>query len=126
MIGVGNRLLDMLWDIINEHLENMTHTEEINCASIPLLKNIIAKTTANRTSWDDSDDGKLLKKLKRNVPSCSPFLSVSEASATNDSTTIAIAIAVNIAPATAADADANADATNTEIDEINLRTLDEF
>jgi hypothetical protein len=64
MIGVGNQLLDMLWDIINEHLESMTHTEERIHASIPLLENIIAETAANRTSWDDSDDGKLLKKLK--------------------------------------------------------------
>jgi hypothetical protein len=64
MIGVGNQLLDMLWDIINEHLENMTYTEERLRASIPLLENIIAETAANRTSWDDSDDGKLLKKLK--------------------------------------------------------------
>ena len=27
-IGIGNQLLDMLRDIINEHLENMTRTEE--------------------------------------------------------------------------------------------------
>jgi hypothetical protein len=27
-IGIGNQLLDMLRDIINKHLENMTHTEE--------------------------------------------------------------------------------------------------
>ena len=59
MIGVGTQLLDMLWDIINEHLENITHTKERICASIPLLENIIAETAANRTSWDDSDDGKL-------------------------------------------------------------------
>jgi hypothetical protein len=70
------------------------------------------------------------KKLKRNVASHSPLLSVSEASPTNDSVTIAIAIVVNVAPATAAYANANANAdtvaTNTKTDEINLRTLDEF
>jgi len=126
MIGVGNQLLDMLRDIINERLENMTHTKERIRVSIPLLENIIAETTANRTSWDDSNDGKLLNKLKRNVASCSPLLSVSEASATNDSATIAIAIAVDVTPATAAYANANTNATNTETDEINLRTLDEF
>ena len=27
-IGIGNQLLDMLRDIINEHLKNMTRTEE--------------------------------------------------------------------------------------------------
>ena len=80
MIGVGNQLLDMLWDIINEHLENMTRTEEKIRASIPLLEIIIAETTAKGDSWDASDDGKLLKKLKRNVTSRSPLLSVSEAS----------------------------------------------
>ncbi len=68
----------------------------------------------------------MLKKLKRNVASHSPLLSVSEASATDNSATIAIAIAVNVAPATAAYTNANAAYTNTETDEINLRTLDEF
>ena len=59
MIGVGNQLLDMLRDIINEHLENMRRTKERIRASIPLLKNIIAKTAVNRDSFDGSDDGKL-------------------------------------------------------------------
>jgi hypothetical protein len=130
MIGVGNQLLDMLRDIINEHLENMTRTEERIRASIPLLENIIAETAVNRDSWDASDDGKLLKKLKRNVASRSPLLSVSDASSTNDSATIAIAITidVDIAPATTAydDAKADANATNTKTDEINLMRLDEF
>jgi len=113
MIGVGNQLLDMLRDIINEHLENMTRTKERIRASIPLLKKIIAETAVNRNSFDESDDGKLLKKLKRNVASHSP-------------PTIAITIAVDVAPTTAAYANANANDTNTETDEINLRTLDEF
>ena len=128
MIGVGNQLLDMLRDIFKEHLENMTHTEERIRASIPLLKKIIAETAVNRNSFDDSDDGKLLQKLKRNVTSHSPLLSVSEASATDNSATIAIAIATDVAPATAAYANANSNSndTNTETDEINLRTLDEF
>jgi hypothetical protein len=125
MIGVGNQLLDMLRDIINEHLENMTPTEERIRASIPLLKNIISKTAANRDLFDASDDGKLLKKLKRNVTSHSTLLSVSDASANNDAA-IDVAVAVNVAPTTAADANADADATKAETDEINLRTLGEF
>ena len=79
---------------------------------------------AYRDAWDASNDGKLLKKLKRNIVLCSSLLSVSKASANDDSATIAIAIAVAVAPATAAYANANA--TNAETDEINLRTLDEF
>jgi hypothetical protein len=110
MIGVGNQLLDMLRDIINEHLENLTCTKEKIRASIPLLKKIIAETAVNRNSFDDSDNGKLLKKLKRNVASHSPLLSVLEASAT----------------ATAAYDNANTNDTNTETDEVNLMTLDEF
>jgi hypothetical protein len=121
MIGVGNHMY-----IINEHLENMTRTKERIRALIPLLKKIIAETAVNRNSFDDSDDGKLLKKLKRNVASHSPLLSVSEASATDNSATIVIAIAVDVTPATAAYANTNADDTNTETDEINVRTLDEF
>ena len=60
MIRVGNQLLDMLRDLINEHLENMTRTKERICVSIPLLENFISDTAINRDSWDASDDGKLL------------------------------------------------------------------
>jgi hypothetical protein len=67
MIGVGNQLLDVLRDIINEYLENMTLTEEKIRASIPLLKQIIAETTANRDLWDDADDGKNLKTIRRKL-----------------------------------------------------------
>ena len=67
MIGVGNQLLDMLRDIINENLENMTHTEERALASIPLLRDIIDETIANRDAWDASNEGKLRKTLKRKV-----------------------------------------------------------
>jgi hypothetical protein len=76
IIGVGNQLLDMLRDIINEHLENMTCTKERIRASIPLLENIIAKTAANRDSWDASDHGKLLKgtnKTSHHAPPSSQF-----------------------------------------------------
>jgi len=65
MIRVGNQLVDMLWDIIKEYLENMTCTEERIRTLIPLLKNIINKTAANRDSWDASDDGKDRKTLRR-------------------------------------------------------------
>jgi len=54
-IGIGNQLLDMLRDIINKHLENMTRTEERMRASIPILNKIISETTAKRDSWDASD-----------------------------------------------------------------------
>ncbi len=64
-IGIGNQLLDMLLDIINKHLENMTRTKERTRASIPVLQNIISETVAKRDSWDASDDGKLRKTLKR-------------------------------------------------------------
>ncbi len=94
-IGIGNQLLDMLWDIINEHLENMTHTKERMRASIPILNKIISETTAKRDLWDASDDGKLRKKLKCNVALHS-LLAASEDSANNDAT-----IVVAIAPATA-------------------------
>ena len=54
-IGIGNQLLDMLRDIINKHLENMTRTEERMRASIPILNKIISETTAKRDSWNASD-----------------------------------------------------------------------
>ncbi len=64
MIGVGNQLLDMLRDIINEHLENMTHAEERARALIPLPRDIIDETVANRDAWDASNEGQLRKTLK--------------------------------------------------------------
>ncbi len=67
MIGIGNQLLDVLRDIINEYLENMTLTKEKIRASIPLLKQIIAETAANRDLWDDADDGKSLKTIRRKL-----------------------------------------------------------
>jgi hypothetical protein len=99
-IGIGNQLLDTLRDIINEHLENMTRTEERMRKSIPLLNNIISKTAKKRDVSDASDDGKLRKKLKRNGALRS-LLASSEDSATNDAPVV-----VDNAPATAADAEA--------------------
>ena len=64
MIGVGNQLLDMLRDIINEHLENMTRTEERARASIPLLRKIIEETVAIRDLWDATNEGKLRRTLR--------------------------------------------------------------
>ena len=100
-IGIGNQLLDTLRDIINEHLENMTRTEERMRKSIPLLNNIISETAKTRDAFDASDDGKLRKKLKRNVALRS-LLASSEDSANN-----------------AADAEA-------EAEENKLRALEEF
>jgi len=56
----------------------MTCTKERILALIPLVKNIIAKTAANRDLFDASDDEKLLNKLKHNVALHSPLLSVSD------------------------------------------------
>jgi hypothetical protein len=61
MIGVGNQLLDVLRDIINEQLENLTLSEEKIHALIPLLKQIIAETAANWDLWDNANNGKNLK-----------------------------------------------------------------
>ncbi len=60
-------MLDVLRDIINEYLENMTLTKEKMGASIPLLKQIIAETAANWDLWDDADDGKNLKTIRRKL-----------------------------------------------------------
>jgi hypothetical protein len=60
-IGIGNQLLDTLRDIINEHLDNMTRTEERMRKLIPLLNNIISETAKKRDAYDASDDGKLRK-----------------------------------------------------------------
>jgi len=110
-IGIGNQLLDTLRDIINEHLENMTRTEERMRKSIPLQNNIISETAKKRDAFDASDDGKLRKKLKRNGTLRS-LLASSEDSANNNAPVI-----VDIAPVTAADAEA---------EENKLRALEEF
>ena len=67
MIGVGNQLLDMLRDIINEHIETYVPGEEAIQRAIPALKQVIKETTAMRDSWDLSDNGKQLKTLTRTV-----------------------------------------------------------
>ena len=95
-IGIGNQLVDMLQDIINEHLENMTRTKERMRASIPILNKIISETTAKRDSCDASDNGKLHKKLKRNVKLRS-LLAASEDSANKDATVV-VAIAPEETP----------------------------
>ena len=87
-IGIGNQLLDMLQDIINEHLGHMPCTKERMRASITVLNTIISKTAPNWDLWDASDDGRLRKKLKRNVTLCS-LLKASEAS-TNNNAVIAV------------------------------------
>jgi hypothetical protein len=88
-IRIGNQLLDMLRDIINKHLENVTRTEGITRVSIPVLKNIISKTVANRDSWDVSNDGKLRKTLKckveaakdrKNAQNCNEIIAGQESS----------------------------------------------
>jgi hypothetical protein len=63
-IGVGNDLLKMLRNTINEFLENMTLTEVSLQLSIPALRNIIAETATRRDEWDASPDGKLRTTLK--------------------------------------------------------------
>ncbi len=58
MIGIGNDLLKMLRNIINEFIENMTLTEATIRLSIPALRNIIAEAATKRDEWDASPDGK--------------------------------------------------------------------
>jgi len=68
-IGIGNRLLDMLRDIINEHLENMTRTEEKMQTSIPLLNNITSKTAKKGTHSMLPTMESYVKNSKRDEPS---------------------------------------------------------
>jgi hypothetical protein len=59
-IGIGNQLVDMLQDIINEHLENMTRTEERMQASIPVrwkvTKRIVALCSLLAASEDSANN----------------------------------------------------------------------
>jgi hypothetical protein len=59
-IGIGNQLVDMLQDIINEHLENMTRTEERMQASIPVrwkvTKRIVALCSLLAASEDSENN----------------------------------------------------------------------
>jgi hypothetical protein len=71
-IGIGNQLLDMLCDIINEHIEQYGPTKELTQSSIPVLKNIISQTVTLRDAWDASADGKQLKALTRAVAAYRP------------------------------------------------------
>lgn len=64
-IGVGNDLLKMLRNIVNEFIENMTPTEVALQLSIPALRNIILETATRRDEWDVSPEGKLRSTLKR-------------------------------------------------------------
>jgi hypothetical protein len=66
-IGIGNLLLDLLRDIINEYVETYALGEEAIRLSIPALKQIIRETAMMRDNWDESDDGKELKKLTKKV-----------------------------------------------------------
>ena len=47
-IGVGNDLLKMLRNIVNEYIENTTPTEVALQLSIPALRNIILETATRR------------------------------------------------------------------------------
>ncbi len=60
-------MVDVLRDMINEYLENMTLTEEKIRALILLLKQIIVETAANRDLWDDANNGKNLKTIRRKL-----------------------------------------------------------
>ena len=66
MIGIGNNLLKMLCNIINEFIENMmTLTEVTIRSSIPVLRNIIAEMATKRDKWDAFPNGKMRMTLKR-------------------------------------------------------------
>jgi hypothetical protein len=66
-IGIGNKLLEKLCDIINKHIEYYGPTEQMTQSSIPVLENIIANTVMLLDDWDASADGKQLKILTRTV-----------------------------------------------------------
>jgi hypothetical protein len=63
-IGVGNDLLKMLRNIVNEFIEDMTPTKVSLQLSIPALRKIILETATRRDEWDASPDGKLRLTLK--------------------------------------------------------------
>ncbi len=63
-IGIGNNLLELLKDIINEHLEIYAPGEESIRLAVPALKQIIANTAKQRDAWDESDEGDTWKTLK--------------------------------------------------------------
>ena len=56
-IGIGNQLLDKLQVIINEHIACYSQGKEAICASILVIKNIIANTAKERNEWNESDEG---------------------------------------------------------------------
>jgi hypothetical protein len=66
-IGIGNLLIDLLRNIINEYIETYAPGEEVIRLSIPALKQIIGETATMRDDWGESDDGKELKKLTKKV-----------------------------------------------------------
>ena len=43
--------------IINEHIAWYSPDEEVICASIRVIKNILADTAKERNKWDESDEG---------------------------------------------------------------------
>ncbi len=56
-IRIGNQLLDKLRAIINEHIACYSLGKEAICASIPVIKNIIANTAKERDEGDESAEG---------------------------------------------------------------------
>ena len=66
-IGIGNVLLELLRDIINEHIEIYAPGEQLIRMAVPALKQIITDTAKQRDVWDESDEGNTWKTLKRAV-----------------------------------------------------------
>ena len=66
-IGIGNVLLELLRDIINEHIEIYAPGEESFRMIVPAIKQIIAVTAKQRDVWDESDEGDTWKTLLRAV-----------------------------------------------------------
>ena len=66
-IGIGNVLLELLRDIINEHIEIYAPGEESIRMAVPAIKQIIAITAKQRDVWDESGEGGTWKTLNRAV-----------------------------------------------------------
>jgi hypothetical protein len=66
-IGIGNVLLELLWDLINIHIEIHASGDQSIQLVIPALKQIIASTATQWDKWDNSVDGNNWKTVKRAV-----------------------------------------------------------
>ena len=66
-IGVRNVIFELLWDLINEHIEIYAPGKESIQMSVPASKQIITITAKQRDVWDKSPERMTWKTLKRTV-----------------------------------------------------------